>query len=333
MTEQMTRWQRLRAAVRGEPVDRPPVAFWRHFYEREDTVEGLAEAMVAWTRTWGWDLLKVNPRASYHVEDWGVRVRFSGQPHLKPTVVDYPVKTPADWARIEPLPIDQGVLGDHLRALRLIRQALGDEVPFIMTIFTPLSLAGDLVGADAQLRRDLQEHPRAVHRALEAITDTFVRYARACLAAGASGIFLATTSWASRNVLTDAQYQEFGRPYDLQVLAAVAEAPFNVLHVCGENNMLDLLADYPVAAVNWAATDPSNPCLADGLKLVPGAVMGGVSHAALLAETPAQVEAEIYEGFRQTDGRRWIVAGSCSIPTQSRPENLQAVWRAVTSTE
>ena len=78
MTAQMTRWERVGAALEGGELDRPPVSAWRHFYRRETTAHGLADAMLAFQREHGWDFMKVNPRASYHSEDWGVRLRFSG---------------------------------------------------------------------------------------------------------------------------------------------------------------------------------------------------------------------------------------------------------------
>ena len=152
-------------------------------------------------------------------------------------------------------------------------------------------VADRLVGSDEQLVSDLRARPALVHEALAAIAATFAGFARACLAAGASGIFFATT-WATRGKLTPAEYDEFGRRYDLQVLDAVRAAPFNVLHVCrSENRLLDL-ADYPVAAFSWAATDPTNPSLAEAAKKLPGAVIGGLSNEALVAATPELARAE-----------------------------------------
>ena len=326
---QMTKWERVRATLRGEPVDRPAWSLWRHFYEREMTVEGLAEAMVAWARRYEFDLLKVNPRAHYHVEDWGVRYEYSGQPHERPRRVAGPIRSPRDWERLRPLPPDRGVLGEHLRALDLIRRELGDEVPFVQTIFTPLAVAGYLADSNEQLLRDLREHPVSVKAALEVITETFADYARACLDHGASGIFLATTQWASYRTLTDEEYQTFGRPYDLRVLAACHGAPLNVLHVCGEENMLQRLVDYPVAALNWAATLPSNSSLATVQSWTTKAVIGGLSNEALTAHGPQAVLAQARAAAGATHGRRWFLGPNCSIPTTTPPENLAALHAAL----
>src|SRR6476661_433380 len=92
------------AVVRNEPVERVPVSLWRHFYGCEETAEGLAGAMLAWQAKYDWDWMKINPRASYHVEDWGVKLRFSGQPLIKPVVTEVPVQQTRDWAKIGVLP-------------------------------------------------------------------------------------------------------------------------------------------------------------------------------------------------------------------------------------
>src|SRR4051795_8445533 len=101
----MTPKQRVDTAVHGDPVDRVPVSLWRHFYECEETAEGLAGALLAWQHKYDWDWMKVNPRASYHVEGWGVRLQFSGQPLIKPQVLDVPIKQPGDWANLRPLSV------------------------------------------------------------------------------------------------------------------------------------------------------------------------------------------------------------------------------------
>lgn len=76
MASEMTRWERLRAALKGQDVDRVPVSMWRHFFAKETSAESLAEAMIGFQSRFDWDFMKVNPRASYHVEDWGAPAHF-----------------------------------------------------------------------------------------------------------------------------------------------------------------------------------------------------------------------------------------------------------------
>ena len=87
----MTPRERVWAALRGDPVDRPPVSFWGHFYHREATAVDLVEATLEHQREYGWDWVKLNPRKHYHVEDWGVRYRYSGRAAEKPVLEAWPV--------------------------------------------------------------------------------------------------------------------------------------------------------------------------------------------------------------------------------------------------
>ena len=70
----MTKRERVLAAVARQPVDRPPVAFWRHVPDVDHTAEGLATAMLDFHRRWDLDLIKVMSSGVYCVEDWGCTV-------------------------------------------------------------------------------------------------------------------------------------------------------------------------------------------------------------------------------------------------------------------
>ena len=329
MTAEMTHVERVRAALNNEEVDRVPVSMWRHFYARESRADAMAAAMLEFQKRFDWDFMKVNPRASYHVEDWGVKLAYSGD--ASPKVIQTPVNAPGDWLKIEPLDINRGVLKEHLAALETIAARLNGEVPFLMTVFTPLSIAADLAASEEIFLRHLREHTEKVNAALEAITETFTAFAAACLERGAAGIFYATTSWATTNRLSAAEYKKYARPYDLKLLKALPPAWFSILHVCKENNLLGAVADYPVPAFNWDARGKGNASLAEGKALVGGkAVIGGIPHGRALVEAaPGRLEAEI-AGMRVALGRRgWMLGPGCTFPPETPASHLRAVRRAV----
>ncbi len=164
----MNKCERVDAALRGQPVDRVPISFWGHDYLREWSAEGLASAMLDNYRRYDWDYMKVNPRASYHVEDWGAELKPSGDPNKGPLWIRPAVTTTSDWRELRPLEPDRGVLGEQLEALRLIRDGLAGEAYFIQTIFSPLSIAKYLVGND----------PAPVKAAIATIPDGSARRAR-----------------------------------------------------------------------------------------------------------------------------------------------------------
>jgi uroporphyrinogen decarboxylase len=327
---EMTRRERVKAALTGRAVDRPPVSFWGHDYLREWTPAGLAKATLERFRQYGWDFVKVNPRATYYAEAWGNRYGPSGDVLHGPLNVEYVLKTARDLDRLAPVDVHAGPFGEQIEALRLIGEGLAGEAPFLQTVFSPLSVVGRLANGDlGAVRRYMRHNDEALHRALGAVSETLAAYASACVEAGADGIFFATVDWGTYDVATAEQYAEFGRPYDLQILKAVARAEFNILHVCRKHNMLESMLDYPVHAFNWANRDSGNPGLANILAKTKRAVMGGVAVATVAGGTPQQVAAEVAEALAETGGKRFLLAAGCSIPPQTPEANLRAASTAL----
>ncbi|MBV9689519.1 MAG: hypothetical protein JO202_07390 [Ktedonobacteraceae bacterium] len=328
----MNKKERVDAALRGEQVDRVPVSMWGHDFVREWSAQTLAEAMVENFMRYDWDFMKVNPRASYHVEDWGVKVQPSGDKYTAPIYGDTPIKSASDWKRLRPLDPDRGVLAEQLHALQLINHSIGFDAYFVQTIFCPLGVAKCLVGnKNEPILQTIREDRKALRTALHVINETFINFAIASLEQGASGIFYATNKWASAGLLTEDQYREFGEQYDLEFLDAIkSRSKFNILHHCGSHIYFDLLASYPVHAISWAATIEGNADLREGKRRSGKAVMGGISEKTTLKDgSPLQVQDEVGKAIELTGGRHFLLAPGCAVPPQAPTENLEAIQRAL----
>ena len=325
MVSKMTHWERIRAALKGDEVDCLPVSMWRHFFARESSADTLAEAMLGFQRRFDWDFMKVNPRASYHVEDWGVKMKYEGDG--EPRMVEAPVKAPGDWKKLKVLDVNKGVLKEHLDALELIAHGLKGKLPFIMTVFTPMAIASRLTDSEEIFLRHLREHTAKVNHALEVITETYINFARACMGRGASGLFYATTAWATSDRLTEKEYVTYARPYDLRLLKALPKAEFHVLHVCRNNNLLNAVADYPVHALSWDARGKGNLSLAEGKAVVGGrAVIGGVPHGNNLTQSsPIQLAAEIKSMMVAMGDKGWMLGPGCTFPAETPEANIRAI--------
>lgn len=328
----MNKKERVDAALRGEPVDRVPASMWGHDFGREWSAQTLTEAMVEGFTRYDWDFLKVNPRASYLVENWGAKYRPSGVKYKAPICEHTPIKGSSDWKRLRPLEPDRGSLNEQLRALQLINHAVGYDAYFVQTIFCPLGVAMYLVGDKSEpVLNTIREDRSAMHAALRAITETLTNYAIACLEQGASGVFYATNKWASEGMLTLDQYHEFGEQYDLEFLDAIkSRSKFNILHNCGSRIYFDELASYPVQAISWAATIPGNPDLGEGKRRSGKAVMGGISEQTILKTgSPTQVQEEVGNALELTGGRHFLLAPGCAVPPETPSKNLEAIRRAL----
>lgn len=327
----MNKRERLETTIRGEAVDRLAVALWRHFPVDDQSPADLAASTVAFQRQYDFDFIKVTPASSFCIRDWGAQDTWEGEPEGTRAYTAHPVQTPGDWRRLPALDPRAGGLGDQLRCLELIRAELDSApflngVPFIQTVFNPLSQAKNLAGrgqALAHMRRD----PAAFQAGLETITQSTVRFIQEASLTGIAGIFLAVQH-ASYSLMSEAEYAEFGRPYDLRLLEAAAPLWLNVLHVHGEDVMFDLLADYPVQVWNWHDRETA-PSLKEALPKVKGAVCGGLERdATMLLGSPSLVREKIADAVRQTGGRRYIIGTGCVTRVTTPMANLRAARAA-----
>ena len=338
---QLNKRERVEAALKGEVVDRVPVSAWRHFIAEERQPDTLARVSLRHFYDFDWDWLKVNPRATYYAEAWGNRYNYAAYDGVLPRFVSGPINAPADLEKIQVVNPTGGVFAEQLDLLQQIKAGLGGA-HFVQTVFSPLSVLAFLVArprtnnfegaAQAQqddVRRFIQENPQGAHAALKNIATTLAKYAAAAVDAGASGIFFAIVKLARQGVLSEAEFEEFGKPYDLQVLQAVQGAPFNLLHICGPQVYFDTAIKYPVHAINWAAVNQHNPTVGEATELTLQAVVGGVDElGALQSGSPDQVIAEARAAIQATNGRRFLLTPGCATNVDVPTINLAALRQA-----
>jgi uroporphyrinogen decarboxylase len=317
----MTNRERVLAALRGDPLDRVPLAFWLHDFAAENAVESFVAESLRLARRFGWDYLKPQSRAQCFAEAWGLRYAASGERAVPYTRTYAPCTGAADLARLEPAAPAGGALAEQLEALRCIRAGVGPDTPILWTVFSPMMVVPYLLtGGVEQAMTIAREAPAALDHALGVIAETLARYAGEALRAGADGLFYATNA-ARRGLLSPAECRRFQRPWDLRVLDAVAAAPFNVLHVCGAAAHLDEFLDYPVQALSWAASE-SNPPLGEVRRRTGRAVIGGLPAKPLIATLTERAIAErARAAVRETDGRGLLLGPECSINPDT-PEAL-----------
>lgn len=323
----MTRRERLEATCAGERVDRPGVALWRHFPGDDQRPADLAAATLMWQRTWDWDFIKVSPASSFCLVDWGVEDRWVGGDEGNREYTRRVIHQPEGWTRLAPQDPTQGALARQLECLRLIRAEAGEDIPFIQTIFSPLAQAKNLAGQE-RLLVHLRQSPEQVRAGLETITRTTIAFIEAARERGIAGIYYAL-QLANYGLLNEAEYRDFGEPYDRRILEAARDCWFNLAHLHGRDGMFDLVAQYPIHALNWHDQE-SGPSLREGQARFRGAVCGGLEHwEHLLRGDPEQIRGLVRDAIAQTGGHRVIVSTGCVAPVNAPFSNLRAVRQAV----
>ena len=187
---EMTKRERLMAAVKGDPVDRVPASYYFHYHPAEKSADLNVKHLLEQQRTFDWDFIKVQLSAYYYGQAWGCTVKED--PVLGPQIDEIIIHEAKDYRKLEKLDVTQGPFGEQLRVARMLNEALDGSIPFIQTTFSPLSVAGRMAGAKnrdpneaAYIKRFMKEDPESLHYGLKIISETLADYAQAAVGNGA----------------------------------------------------------------------------------------------------------------------------------------------------
>jgi uroporphyrinogen decarboxylase len=328
VAEKLSKRERIQAALAGQEVDRVPIAFWGHFAADPRTADEIAAETLEFQRRFDWDFVKLMPSGMYFCQALGCEITPAAGPGGVNALATSVIAGPGDWARLPLLDPAKGWLAEHVESTRRVRAELGPDLPIIQTLFSPITIAHKL-SLDNSFGAYVRQHRDELHEGLARITRSSIDFARATLDAGADGFFYATQE-ATLDELTEPEFAELGERYDREVLTAIGEgAWFNLLHVCRESIMADMVADYPVAAINWDS-HKNFPSLEQAPKVWRQALVGGLDrHGAILKGTPGEVEAATRAAVESVGGRHLIVSAGCALPLARPDANLDAAKRAV----
>lgn len=311
-------------------ADRPPVGAWGHTYREEWSPVDLAAITVERARQFGWDFVKFQPRATSFAEAFGSVYKPAGHRLKGPVMVSAAVPDLEAWRHVSAS--NPKALHDQVESIGIVARELGRGVPVIQTVFSPLTVAGYLVGkSKSRVVRELRRNPDLVRPALEMIAGVLADFAKSSVKAGAAGVFYAISGYASKDAMPEDVYRELVLPLDVAVLEQLPrEAWFNAVHLCGSHLHFGLARDMPAQVVSWSVHNQGNPSLVEGRAMSGRPVMGGLGQrGSLLYGPPSEVEAEARRAVAETGGRGLLLAPGCSVPTRARDINLAAMVSAV----
>jgi uroporphyrinogen decarboxylase len=300
----MTKVERVRAALAGRGVDRPPFSVWYHFGLQHAPAERTAQAHQEFFEAYDLDWLKVMNDYSYPMP-----------PGLET------LDRAEDLARVQPLDPVATPMAAQLEVIERLAGALAGRALVVDTLFNAWNTLRRNVVKDA-MGPFMRDHPEALERALGAVTQSLIRYARASLARGAAGMFVSVP--ASAEFVTRDEYERFMRPFDLALLQALAGAgELHVLHAHGSRLYFDRLLDYPVHALSWADRE-GGPSLAEARRRTDRALMGGIGQAGFAYSSAAAVRAEVRAAVAMAGRERLFLAPGCAIASYAFPELIHA---------
>jgi uroporphyrinogen decarboxylase len=326
----MTPSERIRAVIAGVKPDRPPVSFWCHFpLDRAEGDRAIA-AHLEHVRRYDLDLLKVMCDGT---PPWRLDVRRAD-----------------DLRRLATLHGNEGSFARQLELIRALASRLQGRVPVVTTVFNawavlrrivvprdentqhgPPVLDGPPAEPDLRLAELIAEDRTAVGEGLDIVAHSLAGFARACIEAGADGIFLSVRDdWVDTPGNGTGTYDEMVRTGDGQILQAAAGGWFNILHVCGVPRDFEAFATYPVAGINWADR-AAGPAIREVIGRVRPVVCAGVDNLHTLPRgSPDDVQREVRDALHQAGDRPIIIAPGCTFDSGAVPEaNLRALCAAV----
>ena len=293
-------------------------AFWPEGHENAETM--AKQAMAAYT-VLGFDAVRVPFSQTFEAEAFGCKIKpgrgvdgnegIPGIEHPPPYTLDDVPVFPDDF-------LSRGKIPELLKAVRILKGELGDEVPIIGGIIGPFTIAGSLIDTVPLLKATFKT-PEKIPPFLDVAEQAGTALAKALIEAGAD-IISCEDMTASPELIAPKTYGDVELKYQKKQFDAISVP--KILHICGKVGRIvewmgqtgaDILSLEPKADAGLAR----EKCGPDTI------LLGGADTAQTLflkdAETVKRAcEKSIADGIQ-------ILAPGCAVAPGTSTENLLAM--------
>jgi [methyl-Co(III) methanol-specific corrinoid protein]:coenzyme M methyltransferase len=243
------------------------------------------------------------------VVDWG-------QTDQMPTVRSHPFAQvddfayPKDWLQANSIQV-------VLKALRLLRERLGDQVVVVGKVMGPWTLSYHMMGMEEFLIATKLDPDRA-RRSLETLKQVSLAFARAQIQAGADIICLA--DHASGGIVSPLAYRDFLLPLHQELFSAIG-AP-GVLHCCGNTtDRVKYFAESGVDCYHFESQVDIDSAVAEARGRM--TLMGNINNPTVLLQgSPEDVRVACQKAIQ---AGVQILSPECAVPLTTPLENLKAL--------
>jgi uroporphyrinogen decarboxylase len=332
----MNSFERIIAAVHFQETDRVPVVsqVFGHAarlakvslsnYVRDG--ELLADCQLKALNHYGYDAVFALMDVSVESEACGSQLIYWHDQY--PAIETYALNNNFNLdLLVMPKPQETARMPELLKALKILRQELGDQVLVVGSVLGPMTLATQLLGIDRTLYLIIDE-PELFEALLDFAVDVIIQFGVSQLESGAHLPVVFNPS-ASPAVIPAEFFYQFEFPRLKKVFQAFkqAGAVANWLHIAGP--VQSILAYYPKIGVDIANIDYCvKPSFA--MQTLPKiCINGNLRPLAFVDSKPDEIARESHQLmnlFAKRGG--YILSPGCEIPPESCPENIISMVRA-----
>ena len=332
----MNSLERLAATITFGDADRVPVV--AQVFAHAATVAGvdvddyvrdgetIARCQIAALKRYGYD-------AVFSVMDVNVETEAVGsvldyRSNQYPIVKRHAFSDNRMTLETVPDPNSAGRMPEMLKALRILRRELGDEVPVVGCVLGPFTLATQLLGLENALYLAIDD-PGKLESVMDFATDVVIEFGKAQIDSGAHLPVVFDPS-ASPAVVPSRFFREFelprlGRLFE-ELSSAGALAKW--LHIAGPAvSILPYYADAGATIANFDYCVTPQAAMTG----LPGiCVNGNIKSLSFVESKPSEIAlqaANLLDTFQDRNG--FILSSGCEIPPESSPENIAAMVNAV----
>ncbi len=279
------------------PPSYAPAAFFLHFDPLFHKGQAAVDKHMAYFHHTGMDFVKIQYE------------------HVFPQLPE--IQTPDDWALMPLYGAD--FYREPLKVVRGLVEAAKDEALVILTLYSPFMCAGHTT-SDATITEHLKKDPEKVKAGLEIITESLLRFVKACIRIGVDGFYASTQGGEAHRFKDPTLFETYIKPYDRVLMQEINRAcPFNILHICdyhgGYDDLMPFL-DYPGHVVNCSLqVGETTLSPSEAAQLFKRPFMGGLDrHGVITSGDKAAIKARV-QTVLDSAPERFVLGADCTLPS------------------
>ena len=332
----MTSKERFLNKLSGKAVDRTPVfcadqtgiyeemdelqVFWPEAHQKGEDMAKLA--LAAFTMA-GFDAVRVPFCQTIEAEALGAVIKYAGKEGI-PSVNEHPCKLADPAVTLPDDYLQRGRIPELIKAVKILKEEVGDNAIVIGGIIGPFSIAASLLGITDILKASFKK-PDSVKPFLDLAEEAGTVLGKALIEAGAD-IICVEDMMASMDMVSPKIYRELVYDWEKRQIEALSVP--TILHICGKTD--PIIEDMANTGAAILSVEPvvDVPAAQEKLKkfdrVIP--IVGGIDTMVTLFS--GSEDEVVQESLNAIKVGYDMVAPGCSIAPGSPLVNLKAMVKA-----